>query len=387
MDKNIVTYSRSVTVSLSRICSALCDYCDYPVNNLDQHQFELTIPYATIKICNQAKKAGVKEVMFVAGERPDNFSAVRARLDLWGFSSYMEYVYTVCELVFLEGLIPSINIGYISKDEMKIIRRMSAAMHMMIDCADERILQKYSPRKTLQSRVDAITYAGDGKVPVTTGILIGLGESEKSRREALEIIRALHQEYGNIQNVVLQNYLPVNNTKMEIKNTVSKVEMLKALDMARRILPDDVPITIPGAYWPNIKSFIDAGVRDIGSYDIIEERKSGADHAKTLSTLKRTLKREGLGLQRRLPIFSKYIVENWYSRKLAQVLDRYKALLKNSADADLEADIEDIPLEELEAVPPKTKKKPAKKVSASKPNPKPKKKAPAKPKAKSRKKR
>ena len=378
MDKNIVTYSRSVTVSLSRICSALCEYCDYPINNLDQNQFELIIPYATIKICNQAKKAGVKEVMFVAGERPDNFSAVRARLDLWGFSSYIEYVYTVCELVFLEGLIPSINIGYISKEEMQIIRRMSAAMYMMLDCADERILQKYSPRKTLQSRVDAITYAGDGKVPVTTGILVGLGESDKSRREAFEIIRAVHQEYGNIQNVILQNYLPINNGKMDIKNTVTKAEMLKVLDMARRILPDDVPITIPGACWPNVKSFIDAGVRDIGSYDIIEERKSGADHAKTLNALKRSLKREGLGLQRRLPIFSKYIVDNWYSRKLAQVLDRYKALLKNSEDADLEADIEDIPLEDAEVSLPKTRKKSSAKAG------KPKKKAKVKTKAKTK---
>jgi FO synthase subunit 1 len=382
MDKNIVTYSRSVTVSLSRICSVLCDYCDYPVNNLDQHQFELTIPYSTIKLCNQAKKAGVKEVMLVAGERPDNFSAVRARLDLWGFTSYIEYVYTVCELVFLEGLIPSINIGYISKDEMQVIRRMSAAMHMMLDCADERILQKYSPRKTLQSRVDAITYAGDGKVPVTTGILIGLGESEKSRREAFEIIREVHQNYGNIQNVVLQNYLPINNTKMDIKNTVSKAEMLRALDIARKILPKDVPITIPGANWSNIKSFIDAGVRDIGSYDIIDERKNGADYAKTLNSLKRSLKKEGLGLQRRLPIFSKYIVDNWYSRKLAQVLDRYKALLKNSENADLEADIEDIPLDDAESLSSKPRKKSVKKAKTPKAKPKPKNKTKVKPKPK-----
>lgn len=348
MDKNIVTYSRAVTIDLSRICSALCDYCDYPINNLDQNQFELIIPYSTIKVCAQAKKAGAKEVIFRAGERPDNFSAVRARLDLWGFSSYIEYVYTVCELVFLEGLIPAVDIGYVSKNEMQVIRRMAAAMYLMIDCADDRILQKHSPRKTLQSRVETIAYAGTGKVPVTTGLLVGMGESDKSRREALEIIKALHEEYGNIQNVILRPYRPIHNGKMEIKSEVKKSELLRLVELARRILPEDVPVTVPGAGNQNIMSFINAGVRDVGSYDILEEKKLGLDYAKELNQLEKSLKKKNLGLQRRLPIFSKYIVDNWYSRKLAQVLDRYKALLKNFADnADLGEDIDDLLPEDL----------------------------------------
>lgn len=356
MDKNIVTYSRSTTVSLSRICSSLCDYCDFPANNADQAAFELAVPYSTIKHCVQAKKAGVKEVIFMAGERPDNFSAVRARLDLWGFNSYIEYVYTVCELAFLEGLLPSLNIGYIAKEEMlrdaesswNGIRRIVASIYMMLDCADEKILEKYSPRKTLQSRVDTISYAGIGKVPVTTGILVGLGESERSRREALEIIKALHLEYGNIQNVILQSYQPINNGKLEIKNQISKNEMLKTLDLARRILPHDIQITVPGAGNENILDFIKAGVRDIGSYDLAEEKKSGLDYDKTLNTLKKTLKKQSLGLQRRLPIFSKYILENWYSRKLAQILDRYKALLKSSENVDLGVDVEGAFAEEFD---------------------------------------
>ncbi|MDR2431580.1 MAG: 7,8-didemethyl-8-hydroxy-5-deazariboflavin synthase subunit CofG [Candidatus Margulisbacteria bacterium] len=360
MNKNIVTYSRSATINLSRICSALCDYCSYPVNNLDQNQFELVIPYSTIKLCAQAKKAGAKEVMFQAGERPDNFSAVRARLDLWGFSSYIEYVYTVCELVFLEGLLPSINIGYISKEEMQIIRRMSASIYMMIDCADERILQKYSPRKTLQSRVETISYAGAGKVPVTTGILVGLGESDRSRREALEIIKALHGEYGNIQNVEIRPYEP-SGGKFEPKE-VKKSDLLRVIETARRILPEDVPLTAPGAGNEQARSFINAGVRDLGAYDVAEEKALGRNYGQELSVLEKYLQKKGLGLQRRLPIFSKYIVENWYSRKLAQVLDRYKALLKNSAEVDLE-NIGDGFAEELaldvprkNAAPPKRRK-------------------------------
>ncbi|GBR75335.1 7,8-didemethyl-8-hydroxy-5-deazariboflavin synthase subunit CofG [Candidatus Termititenax persephonae] len=377
MDKNIVTYSRSATVNLSRICSCLCDYCDYPTNNLDQNQFELVIPYLTIKLCNQAKKAGAKEVMFVAGERPDNFSAVRARLDLWGFNSYIEYVYTVCELIFLEGLLPSLNIGYLSKEEIlgshdetgwNGIRRIASAIYMMLDCADEKILEKYSPRKTLQSRVDTISYAGVGKVPITTGILVGLGESDKSRREAMEIIKALHQEYGNIQNVVLQNYRPIGNPKFEIKSQTKKDELLRVCEMARRILPDDVPITIPAVSTENILPFINAGVRDIGSFDVLTEKKSGLNYNELLGDLEKSLKKKGLGLQRRLPIFSKYIIDNWYSRKLAQVLDRYKALLKGSEDPDLSAETDSAFAEEFASIVPRQRKK-KKTVRKAKPHP------------------
>jgi FO synthase subunit 1 len=329
-------------------------YCNYPENRLDQSQYELIVPYSTIKICSQIKKQGVKEVLFVSGERPDNFAAVRARLDLWGFSSYIEYVYTICELVFLEGMIPSIDIGYMRPEEMQIIRRISANVNCMLDTVDPKVLQKYAPKRTVKSRLDVIKAAGEGKVPITTGILVGLGESEKSRKEALSLIKGLHQQYGHIQNVVIQNYIPEKACAgMDIKTGPTQKEMLDVVKMARDILPEDIAITVPAVNNENILPFIKLGVRDIGRFDINDEKLFGQDHAKLLASLEKQLKKEGLGLQRRLPIFSKYIAENWYSRKLAQVLDRYKALLTSDTVTSEEADDE--------LIDETPKKKPAKK--------------------------
>lgn len=358
MDKNIVTYSRSMTVNLSRICANVCSYCNYPQNKLDQSGYELIVPYSTIKLCTAARKQGVKEVRFVSGDRPDNFAAVRARLDLWGFQSYIEYVYTVCELVFLEGLIPSIEIGYVTKEELAIIRRMSTAIVCMLDTVDDHILTKYAPERTLNSRLEVIKYAGEGKVPVTTGILVGMGESIKSRKDAMEIIKHMHEKYGNIQNVVIQNYVPAKGNLASIKQYPTRKEMLDTVEMARKVLPEDIAITVPAVYNQEILPFIKLGVRDIGLFDITQDKTLEIDQAKLLATIEKQLKREGLGLQRRLPIFSKYIADNWYSRKLAQVLDKYKDMLKNAegktseSDDDLDELDDELPL----ALEDKTKK-------------------------------
>lgn len=382
MDKNIVTYSRSMTVNLSKICANTCGYCNYPQNKLDQSGYELVVPYSTIKLCTAARKQGVKEVRFVSGDRPDNFAAVRARLDLWGFQSYIEYVHTVCELVFLEGLIPSIEIGYITKDELSIIRRMATAVVCMLDTVDEQILNKYAPQRTLNSRLEVIKYAGEGKVPVTTGILVGMGETIKSRKDAMEIIKHMHEKYGNIQNVVLQNYVPAKGS-LNVKQGPSQKEMLDTVEMARKILPADIQLTVPAVYNPEIMPFIKLGVRDIGLFDIATDKTLDIDQAKLLATVEKQLSKENLGLQRRLPIFSKYIAENWYSRKLAQVLDKYKDMLKNAegkaASSEQEAELTDE--EELIALDDK----PVKKRATAKTEPKVKK-AAAKPKTKAKKK-
>ncbi len=189
MDKNIVTYSRSLTVNLTRVCSNSCSYCGYFSNILDQVNPELTIPYHTIHLSQGSKLLGVKEVNLVSGERPDRFAAVRARLDQWGFVSFAEYIYTIAELVFLEGLFPHIDVGLLNKDEIMILKKIVVSMTVMLDTVDQKLLAKYSPGKILQDRIDMIRTAGEVKMPVTTGIIVGMGESQKSRKEAFELIK------------------------------------------------------------------------------------------------------------------------------------------------------------------------------------------------------
>jgi FO synthase subunit 1 len=341
MDKSIVTYSRSVTVNLSKICFNRCAYCGYVSNKLDQTMTELAVPYHAIKMSQGCKSLGVKEVNLVSGERPDKFAAVRARLDQWGFTSFAEYIYTVAELVFLEGLFPNIDVGYLTKEEMLFLKKIVVSVTVMLDTVDEKLLGKYSPNKSLTDRIEMIKSAGEIKMPVTSGILVGIGESQKSRKDALELIRDLHLKSGCIQNVVIQNFIPMSNTPLADMKPPSKLTMLETVALAKKILPEDIVITVPAICNKDIISFIKEGVHDIGRFDVTDEREQGINYKKTIKDLETKLKPKKLKLQRRLPIFSKYIVNGWYSRKTAQLLDKYKILLKNSEDSEHEQEDEE----------------------------------------------
>ncbi|MDC0977781.1 7,8-didemethyl-8-hydroxy-5-deazariboflavin synthase subunit CofG [bacterium] len=332
MDKNIVTYSRSLTIDLTNVCSNQCDYCSFSINKLDQSSKEMLVPYSVIEMSQMAKHRGAKEINLVAGERPDKFAAIRDRLDQWGFHSFIEYVYTVAELVFLEGMLPSIELGSLNEQEIAFIRKIAVSMTQMIETTDERIIAKYSPNKTLNSRIDSIKNAGKNKLPVTTGILVGLGESLKSRKQAFELIKAIHEKYGNIQNVVIQNYMPIENTKISLKTGPSKNEMLRTIEQAKKILPADVVITVPAVWQKDVLSLVRLGVTDFGRFDVTTEKIKHVDLKKTLKEIEQKLKKKKLKLQHRLPIFSKYILNDWYSRKTAQVLDKYKLLLKQAEE-------------------------------------------------------
>ncbi len=326
MDKNIVTYSRSMTVKISNICSTHKEH-----NVLDQSIAELAVPYSAIQRSQKSKPKGVKEAYLLSGERPDNFAAVRARLDQWGFTSFMEYIYTVAELVFLEGLLPSVNVGYLNKREIAFLQKIIVSITTMIDTVDEKIRAKYYPNRSIESRLEMIRHAAEVKLPVTTGIIIGLGDPLKAKKEALELIRDIHLENGNIQNVILQNIDVADNPYFKGLPSTTKDEMQKIIEMALKILPEDVVVTVPYARnAKDILTYINMGVRDIGRLDIDEEKESGQDHKKMLKDLEQKLKTKKLGLQHRLPIFSKYIIKDWYSRKCSQVLDKYRALLKET---------------------------------------------------------
>lgn len=326
MDENIVTYSRSMTVKVSNICSTHTEH-----NVLDQSVSELAIPYSAIQRAQKAKPKGVKEAFLLSGERPDSFAAVRARLDQWGFTSFVEYIYTVAELIFLEGLLPSMSVGYLNKKEIAFLQRSIVSISVMLDTIDEKVRAKYYPHRSIESRLEMIRHAAEVKLPVTTGIILGLGDPLKSKKEAFELIRDTHLENGNIQNVVLQNITLADNPYFAGLAETTKDEMQRIVEMALKILPEDVVVTVPYAKnSKDILTYIDMGIRDIGRMDIDEEKEHGQDHKKMLKELEQKLKSKKIGLQHRLPIFSKYIVKDWYSRKCSQVLDKYRTLLKET---------------------------------------------------------
>jgi len=340
VDKSIVTYSRSVSIVLTKICGSSKNYyhSSFKEDAKSTGIVDLLVPYSVITICKAAKKKGVKEATLICGERPASFAAVRAKLDAWGFSSFIEYIYTVAELCFLEGIIPCIDAGYLTKEEISIIRRMSTSIIVKLENVDSKIMEKlyHTPTKeTINSKLEVIKNAAEGKVPVTISILVGVGETQKSRKETLELIKRAHERFNNIQNVVIRKFIPLPGTPMENKKSPDKKMMISAIEQARKILPEDIIVTVE--YTENMgapSSYINAGARDFGSFDYQEEKENGHNYNKLIEEVTTKIQKSGRKFQHRLPIFSKYIIDNWYSRKLAQVLDKYRVVLKVSEKAE-----------------------------------------------------
>jgi 7,8-didemethyl-8-hydroxy-5-deazariboflavin synthase len=328
--KNVITYSKSSIISLTKLCRNKCGYCDYRNENSS-----LTVPYQTIKICKKARQSDCREALFTSGERPDRYSFVRSTLDVWGFSSYIDYVNTVCELAFLEGLLPSIDIGYLTLDELKKIRRITALLRMMLESSDKALLNKIPHQQALGKdpdlRIEVIRNAGQLRVPVTTGIMLGIGESKAARKEALEIIRDLHQEFGHIQNVVIQEFVPGENSLMKDQKPPKMKDLLDTVSLARSILPPAVAITVHPKGKENLLDLIKAGATDLGSLS--------EAYWEMISLIRKELLQNGYELHKRLPIFEQFILDRWYSRKLGQVMDRYRVMLKQDIERREAAEI------------------------------------------------
>jgi len=333
MEKNIITYSKAMNLVLTRLCVQNCSYCAFKNN-----EENLFVPYSMIKPAKLARKEHTKEAYIVAGERPDRSNSIRSKLAVWGFESYVHYVYTVCELAFLEGLLPHLNIGYLTEEEVKVLRRIATSVTIMLECGDQKFLDTVAhpqaETKTLERQIEAIRLTTSLKWPTTTGIIVGMGESMKSRQKAFEMIRDVHKEFDGIQSVMLQNFVPHPNTPMQHQKSPTKADMLETVKLARKILPEDVVISVPLNLNPDIMPLIKAGVGDLGhvatDYDLLAPDQGWS----SLKELEKLLKKNGYGLQRRLPIFSRYVRDNWYSRKLAQMLDKYQLMLKQAEEKE-----------------------------------------------------
>ncbi|HAR63025.1 MAG: 7,8-didemethyl-8-hydroxy-5-deazariboflavin synthase subunit CofG [Candidatus Margulisiibacteriota bacterium] len=327
-DKRVITYSNSITIALTKHCHNQCEYCDFP-----DIGGPLMVPYHTIKCFKKARLRKAREVNIVAGERPDTINLIRTKLDTWGFESYSEYVYTICELAFLEGLLPHLNIGYLTPKELRYLREISVSMEMNLETTNRNLLESIhqnSPGKDPDIRVKFIESCGKLEIPVTTGLRVGMGETEDNRIETLTIIKKINEQYGHIQDVVLHNYIPRRRFVNQLQPTTEEL-MLSTVKLAREILPKEIKIRVPIILNQNIIKFIDAGVDDLGEIQPGESSLlfPGNKYPK-IEELAVLLETNGYKLDRRLPIYYDFIINQKYSKKLAQLLDKYRYKLNLS---------------------------------------------------------
>src|SRR4051795_3769958 len=201
-----VTFSRNLTLSLSRTCQCYCKYCAFAT-----HQAHLHEPDEVIELLDGAARRQVKELLVLTGERPEVNPEVAERLRAFGHEDFTGYVVWVCERALERGLLPHTNLGVLSRGDLARLREVTASQGLMLESTAERLMETVhagSPTKHPAPRLATIEAAGELKIPFTSGILVGIGETEEERVEALEALARLHQRYGHLQEVILQNFVP-----------------------------------------------------------------------------------------------------------------------------------------------------------------------------------
>ena len=268
---NVVTYSRKVFLPLTHLCRDVCHYCTFA-----KVPRKVMAPYMSIdEVLAQAKQGaemGCKEALFTLGEKPElRYKAAREALAEMGYKTTTEYLKVAAQRVFEEtGLLPHLNPGNLSPEELEDLKSVSPSMGIMLESASERLCEKGmphygSPDKIPSVRLQTLRNAGIAKIPFTTGILIGIGETRLERIESLLKIRDIHEEYHHIQEIIVQNFRAKAETKMVHAPEPDLNELLWTIGIARVIFGPSMSVQAPPNLSPGVLSkIVNSGINDWG---------------------------------------------------------------------------------------------------------------------------
>jgi FO synthase len=268
---NRISYSRKVFIPVTRLCRDVCHYCTFATAPR-----KLDAPFMSeaqvLELAHAGKRQGCKEALFTLGERPElRYRSARTALETLGYPSTLAYLAHLARRVVTEtGLLPHINAGTMNGEEMDMLRPVSASMGIMLESSSERLCEKGmphhgSPDKMPEQRLRTIALAGEKRIALTSGILIGIGETRVERMQALFELRDLHERYGHIQEVIVQNFRAKAGTKMAHHPEPSLEELLWTISVARLILPEQVSVQVPPNLNPGVlQQLLAAGINDWG---------------------------------------------------------------------------------------------------------------------------
>ncbi|MFX0185497.1 MAG: 7,8-didemethyl-8-hydroxy-5-deazariboflavin synthase subunit CofG [Candidatus Hodarchaeota archaeon] len=323
-----VTYTTNVFIPISFLCRNECYYCGYRRPKVEKGK-EYLEPDEIEEILFQAKRSRVSEVLLTLGEKPESkYPIAQKWLKQHGFSSTIEYIYFIAQKALEIGLLPHINAGSLEYSELRYLKEVSASMGVMLEILGTRMLQprmphEKSPDKHPKKRITTIKNAGRLKIPFTSGLLVGIGETPKEVVSSLFALRNVHKKYRHLQEVIIQNFQPNTRIKMVHFPTPSLDYLEKIVILARHILPTKISIQVP----PNlIKSnetrFLKAGMSDWGGISSITFDYINPDHNWPLvSQLQNITRKAGFKLRERLPVYPRYINLEWLSKELYQLIE------------------------------------------------------------------
>lgn len=313
----VVTYSRKVFIPLTELCRDVCHYCTYAKTPRRLATAYLS-PEQVLAIAHAGRDAGCHEALFTLGDKPElRYRVAREALAKLGYDSTLDYLAAMAELVRREtGLLPHLNPGVLGVDDYRRLRAVAPSMGIMLESAAERLSERGgphfgSPDKLPAVRLASIRAAGEARVPLTSGILIGIGETRDERLQSLLALRDLHDEFGHIQEIIIQNFVPKPGTKMAEVPAPAFDELLWTVAMARHVFGGGMGIQVP----PNLNAgrlgeLVAAGISDWGGVSpVTPDHVNPESPWPHLADLERETAAAGKGLTPRLTIYPQYIAK------------------------------------------------------------------------------
>ena len=310
-----ITYSRKVFIPLTNLCRDYCGYCTFR-RDPDQPGAHTMTPEEVFNIARAGEKLGCTEALFSLGDKPElAFPEMREALRKLGYKSTLHYLEAMCELVLREtSLLPHPNPGLLSAEWIARLAAVSPSMGLMLETTNANLLSSgaahdNAPDKLPAKRLRTIEEAGKQRVPFTTGLLIGIGESVEDRVDTMLAIRELHEQYGHIQEVIVQNFRVKPNIPMHNWPEPSHGEMLRAVAVARLLMPQMNIQAPPNLSAPYYDDLLDAGINDWGGIspltpDFINPEKPWPH----LEQLRLCTAGKGQQLRQRLPVYPEFVL-------------------------------------------------------------------------------
>jgi FO synthase len=309
----VITYSRKVFLPLTNLCRDYCGYCTFRRDPGDPGAHTMT-PDEVMEVVRAGERMGCTEALFSLGDKPELlFPEMRDTLRHFGYRSTLHYLEAMCEKVIRESsLLPHPNPGLMSAEWLKRLSRVSPSMGLMLETTSTRLLARNAahdnaPDKEPVKRLRTIEEAGRQKIPFTTGILIGIGETLEERVDTLIAIRDLHLAYGHIQEVIVQNFRAKSGTLMARWPEPNRGDMLRTLAVARLLMPTMNIQAPPNLSDPHYGDLLDGGINDWGGIspltpDFINPEKPWPH----LEQLRLKTESKGFELKQRLPVYPEF---------------------------------------------------------------------------------
>lgn len=325
----IVTYSRKVFFNLINLCRDTCSYCTYK-SEPGQAKISMLSKNDILQLVEIGKKYNCTEALFVTGERPEQkYQEAREWLKENGFSSTAEYLVHASELALKGGLFPHTNAGNLTKEEMRELKETNVSMGLMLENSSERLSEKnmahqFAPSKNPNARRKILQNAGELKIPMTTGLLVGIGESPFELIDSIYAIKEIHDKYQNIQEVILQNFQPKQDTPMK-DNPSPQEKYFKMLVALTRIILPNMNIQIPPNLSPeSYSSFLSAGINDWGGISPITQDYVNPEFPwPQIEDVKRNCFNAGFQLRARFPVYPEFFshVNSDLRSKMLEIAD------------------------------------------------------------------